>query len=65
MLAGERQTCEPGAARDRLAGRDARAVLDRRDEQCEVDAAEVHRIVQYYRAIAERDRRDRERRFNR
>ena len=31
----------------------------------EVDAAEVHRIVQYYRAIAERDRRDRERRFNR
>jgi hypothetical protein len=31
----------------------------------EVDAPEVHRIVLYYRAIAERDRRDRERRFNR
>ena len=31
----------------------------------EVDAAEVHRIVEHYRAIAERDRRDRERRFNR
>ena len=31
----------------------------------EVDAAEVHRIVEYYRAIADRDRRDRERRFNR
>lgn len=31
----------------------------------EVDAAEVHRIVEYYRAIAERDRRERERRFNR
>jgi hypothetical protein len=31
----------------------------------QVDAAEVDRIVRYYRAIAERDRRDRERRFNR
>jgi hypothetical protein len=31
----------------------------------EVDAAEVHRIVEYYRAIAERDRRERDRRFNR
>jgi hypothetical protein len=31
----------------------------------EVDAPELHRIVLYYRAIAERDRRDRERRFNR
>jgi hypothetical protein len=31
----------------------------------EVDAAEVHRIVEYYRAIAERDRRERARRFNR
>ena len=30
-----------------------------------VDPPEVHRIVEYYRAIAERDRRDRERRFNR
>lgn len=33
--------------------------------QREVDPVEVHRIVEYYRAIAERDRRDRERRFNR
>lgn len=31
----------------------------------EVDPVEVHRIVTYYRAIAERARRDRERRFNR
>jgi hypothetical protein len=31
----------------------------------QVDAAEMHRIVEYYRAIAERDKRDRERRFNR
>jgi hypothetical protein len=31
----------------------------------EVDAAEVHRIVEYYRAIASRDKRERERRFNR
>jgi hypothetical protein len=31
----------------------------------EVDPVEVHRIVKYYRAIAERDRRDRDRRFNR
>lgn len=31
----------------------------------EVDPAEVHRIVEYYRAVAERDRRDRQRRFNR
>jgi hypothetical protein len=31
----------------------------------EVDPPELHRIVLYYRAIAERDRRDRERRFNR
>ena len=31
----------------------------------EVDAHEVHRIVQHYRAIALRDLRDRERRFNR
>lgn len=31
----------------------------------QVDAREVHRIVEYYRAIAERDERDRERRFNR
>jgi hypothetical protein len=30
-----------------------------------VDAPELHRIVEYYRAIAERDKRDRERRFNR
>jgi hypothetical protein len=30
-----------------------------------VDAAEMHRIVEYYRAIADRDKRDRERRFNR
>jgi hypothetical protein len=31
----------------------------------EVDAPEVHRIVEYYRAIATRDKRERERRFNR
>jgi hypothetical protein len=31
----------------------------------DVDPVEVHRIVTYYRDIAERDRRDRERRFNR
>ncbi|HEX2895400.1 MAG TPA: hypothetical protein VHO29_15475 [Marmoricola sp.] len=31
----------------------------------EVDPVEVHRIVEYYRAVAERDRRDREHRFNR
>lgn len=31
----------------------------------EVDAAEVHRVVEYYRAIADRDRRERHRRFNR
>jgi hypothetical protein len=31
----------------------------------EVDAVEVHRIVEYYRQIATRDKRDRERRFNR
>lgn len=31
----------------------------------EVDPVEVHRIVQHYRRIAERERRDRERRFNR
>jgi hypothetical protein len=31
----------------------------------QVDAAEVHRIVEYYRAIAHRDKSDRERRFNR
>lgn len=31
----------------------------------QVDAPELHRIVLYYRAVAERDRRDRERRFNR
>jgi hypothetical protein len=31
----------------------------------QVDAQEMHRIVLYYRAVAERDLRDRERRFNR
>ena len=31
----------------------------------QVDAHEVHRIVEYYRAIADRARRDRENRFNR
>jgi hypothetical protein len=31
----------------------------------QVDPHEMHRIVEYYRAVAERDRRDRERRFNR
>lgn len=31
----------------------------------QVDPAEVHRIVEFYRAVAERDRRDRETRFNR
>ena len=31
----------------------------------QVDAVELHRIVKHYRAIAERDKRDRERRFNR
>jgi len=31
----------------------------------EVDPVAVHRIVEYYRAIADRSRRDRERRFNR
>ena len=31
----------------------------------QVDPHEMHRIVLYYRAVAERDRRDRERRFNR
>lgn len=31
----------------------------------QVDPAEMHRIVEYYRAVAERDKRDRERRFNR
>lgn len=31
----------------------------------EVDAVEVHRIVEYYREIATRDKRERERRFNR
>jgi hypothetical protein len=31
----------------------------------QVDAAELHRIVEYYRAIADRDKRERERRFNR
>jgi hypothetical protein len=31
----------------------------------QVDAHEVHRIVEYYRAIADRARRDRETRFNR
>lgn len=31
----------------------------------QVDPAQMHRIVEYYRAIAERDKRDRERRFNR
>lgn len=31
----------------------------------EVDPVEVHRIVEYYRRMADRDRRERERRFNR
>jgi hypothetical protein len=31
----------------------------------QVDPHELHRIVEYYRAVAERDKRDRERRFNR
>jgi hypothetical protein len=31
----------------------------------QVDAQEVHRIVEYYRAVADRARRDRESRFNR
>jgi len=31
----------------------------------QVDPHEVHRIVEYYRAVAERDQRERERRFNR
>jgi hypothetical protein len=31
----------------------------------QVDPQQMHRIVLYYRAVAERDRRDRERRFNR
>ncbi len=31
----------------------------------QVDPREMHRIVEYYRAIAERDQRERERRFNR
>jgi hypothetical protein len=31
----------------------------------QVDAPELDRIVKYYRAVAERDKRDRERRFNR
>jgi hypothetical protein len=31
----------------------------------EVDPIEVHRIVEYYRAVAQRERRDRERRFSR
>jgi hypothetical protein len=31
----------------------------------QVDAPELHRIVEYYRAVADRSRRDRERRFNR
>lgn len=31
----------------------------------QVDARELHRIVEYYRAVAERDKRERERRFNR
>ena len=31
----------------------------------QVDPHELHRIVEYYHAIAERDQRDRERRFNR
>jgi hypothetical protein len=31
----------------------------------QVDPHEMHRIVEYYRAIAERDKRERERRFNR
>jgi hypothetical protein len=31
----------------------------------DVDAPEVHRIVEYYRAIASRDKQERERRFNR
>jgi hypothetical protein len=31
----------------------------------QVDPHEMHRIVTYYRAVAERDKRDRERRFNR
>jgi hypothetical protein len=30
-----------------------------------VDAPELHRIVEYYRAIADRERRERDRRFNR
>jgi hypothetical protein len=30
-----------------------------------VDAAELHRIVEYYRAVAARDKREREHRFNR
>lgn len=31
----------------------------------QVDAAELHRIVEYYRAVAEREQRDRDRRFRR
>jgi hypothetical protein len=31
----------------------------------QVDPSEMHRIVEYYRAVAERDKRDKERRFNR
>lgn len=31
----------------------------------QVDPAQMHRIVEYYRAVAERDKRERERRFNR
>ena len=31
----------------------------------EVDPDEVHRIVAHYRRIADRERRDRDRRFNR
>jgi len=31
----------------------------------QVDPGEMHRIVEYYRAVAERDQRERERRFNR
>ena len=31
----------------------------------QVDAVELHRVVEYYRAVADRTRRDKERRFNR